>query len=256
MSNPITRTQILAAIKSALEPLPFALAMWEGGAASFGRVDEWSDIDLQVAAQDEQVAEIFPIAEGALAAVSPVDLKYELPQPTWHGHAQSFYRLRDASPYLMLDFVVMKASAPEKFLQTEIHGKAVVHFDKAHVVRAQPLDRAAFAAKLKNRVETMRVTFELFQPMALKELNRGNAIEAIAFYQSWVLRPLVELLHIQHAPFHYNFNTRYVQYDLPQPIVEKLQPLFFVRDVDDLRAKREQAERWFRETLNEIDLRS
>jgi len=252
MPDSITRPQILSAIKSALEPLPFALAMWEGGAASFGRVDEWSDIDLQVAARDDRVAEIFPIVERTLAALSPIDLKYELPQPTWHSHAQTFYRLRDASPYLVLDFVAMKASAPEKFLQPEIHGNAIVHFDKANVVRAQPFDRAAFDARLKQRVETLRVTFDLFQPLALKELNRGNAIEAIAFYQSWVLRPLVELLHIQHAPFHYNFNTRYVQYDLSKPVIKKLQPLFFIRDIYDLRAKRVQAEKWFYEVMEQV----
>ena len=251
MAQLIERAQIINALKTALEPQPFALAMWEGGAASFGRIDEWSDLDLQVAADDEHVGEIFPIVEHALASLSPIDLKYELPQPAWHGHAQTFYRLRDASPYLMIDFVAMKASAPEKFLQSEIHGNAVVHFDKANLVRAQPLDHVAFEAKLRDRVETLRVTFDLFQPLTLKELNRGNDIEAIAFYQSWVLRPLVELLRIQHAPFHSNFHARYVHYDLPEPIVEKLQPLFYIRDVHDLCAKREQAEKWFHEILEE-----
>lgn len=254
MDKPIDRSQVLGAIKAALLPVPFAIAMWEGGAASFGRIDEWSDIDLQVAAQDGHVEEIFPIVERAVAELSPIDLKYELPRPSWHGHLQNFYRLRDASPYLLIDLVVMRVSAPEKFLQPEIHGSAIRHFDKANVLRAPRFDQAAFDARLKDRVESLRVTFELFRPLTLKELNRGNAIEAVAFYQSWVLRPLVEVLHIRHAPFHYNFNTRYVQHDLPKPVLDKLQPLYFVRDPKDLRAKREEAENWFHETLSQIRL--
>ncbi|MBF8284247.1 MAG: Nucleotidyltransferase protein, partial [Anaerolineales bacterium] len=43
---PITRSSILTALRAALEPLPYVHAIWEGGAAAFGRVDEWSDCDF------------------------------------------------------------------------------------------------------------------------------------------------------------------------------------------------------------------
>ena len=52
---PLTRSAILTTLRQALEPLPYVHAMWEGGAAAFGRVDEWSDIDLQVDADDLRV---------------------------------------------------------------------------------------------------------------------------------------------------------------------------------------------------------
>jgi hypothetical protein len=42
----ITHQDILTGLRQALEPLPYVNAMWEGGAAAFHRVDEWSDIDL------------------------------------------------------------------------------------------------------------------------------------------------------------------------------------------------------------------
>jgi hypothetical protein len=67
------------------------------------------------------------------------------------------------------------------------------------------------------------------------------------------LRPLVEVLRVQYHPFHYNFHTRYVYYDLPADVVGKLHELFFVRDGKDLRAKRERAEQWFYETLAQIE---
>ena len=48
MNTPLTRAEILVTLRAALEPLPYTHALWEGGAAAFGRVDDWSDIDLQV----------------------------------------------------------------------------------------------------------------------------------------------------------------------------------------------------------------
>ena len=138
--------------------------------------------------------------ESALRELSPIDLRYRLPEPTWHGHSQAFYRLENASPFLLLDFVVMKASAEDKFLQPAIHGRPRVYFDKSGVVSYEPFEAESFAEKLRHRVSELRVLFDMFQILTEKELNRGNAIEAVAFYQSYTIRPLVQALRILHDP--------------------------------------------------------
>lgn len=250
---PIGRETILRALQEALEPLPFVHAMWQGGAAAFGRVDEWSDIDLQADADDERGAEVFAAAEAALSALSPIELRYEIPQPTWHGHAQAFYRLRDTSPFLLIDFVVLKHSNPQKFLQREIHGEAAVHFDKSGVVQSPPFDPDAWLERLKGRVAALGQSFPLFQTLTLKELERGNAIEAQSFYMAYTLRPLVELLRITHDPSRFDFHTRYVYYNLPQAAVRRLEPLFFSAGPAELRANQAAAEQWFGELAGELD---
>lgn len=250
----LSREQILDALEYALKSRDDVFAMWEAGAASFDRVDAWSDIDLQVDVQDGHVAEIVSVIEATLATLSPIALRYEIPQPTWHGHAQVFYRLRDASEFLLLDLVVIQHSNANKFLEAEIHGRARVLFDKANVTTPPPFDHTAHAAKLRAHIATLGVTFELFQTLTLKELNRHNDIEALAFYQSYTLRPLVQVLRMQYAPTRYNFHTRYVYYDLPPEIVRELQALFFVASADELRVKRERAAAWFYATLNQLQV--
>jgi hypothetical protein len=249
MSDSLERQPILAALRAALEPLEYVYAMWEGGAAAFGRIDRWSDIDLMVDAQDERVGEVMALIETTLAGLSPLDLKYPLPEPTWHGHAQTFFRLVNAGPYLLLDVCVLRHSNPNRFIEREIHGEAVVHFDKAGVVQPAPLDQQALALRLAERLETLQVTFDLFQSLTLKELQRGNRIEALAFYNGYTLRPLLETLRIRFQPARYNFHTRYVYYDLPGEIVARLEALFFVKDAPDLERKRQAAEAWFYEAL-------
>jgi hypothetical protein len=199
------------------------------------------------------VADAYVVAEAALSALSPITLRYEIPQPTWHGHWQVLYRLRDASEFLVIDLVVMKHSNPNRFLEPEIHGEVLVHFDKRDVTKVKALDRDGHLARLRARVETLRVLFSIFQILTEKELNRSNMIEALHFYQNYTLRPLVEVLRIKYTPFHYNFHARYIHYELPGEVVKKLETLFFVRDGEDLRRKRDEAERWFHETLDGMD---
>jgi CheY-like chemotaxis protein len=252
--NRLTKNEITLALSEALEPLDYTHALWEGGAAAFERVDEWSDLDLLLDVEDEHVNDALQAIEKTLQELSPIELKYEVPQPAWHGHAQVFYRLQNTSKYLLLDIAVIKNSNPNKFLQPELHGRAVVHFDKSDVVKAPPLDRKELAARLKDRLAALKVTFELFQILTLKELNRGNLIEALNFYHNFTLKPLVEVLRIPNEPTRHGFYTRYIYYDLPPETIRKLEQLFFVTDGDDLLAKRQEAEEWFYDTLDQIRL--
>jgi hypothetical protein len=248
----VSREDVLEALRGALEPLPYMQAMWEAGAVSFDRVDEWSDIDLQVACDDERVEDVFAVVEETLEGLSPIDVRFRLPEPTWHGHSQVFYRLAGASPFLMIDFVVMKAGAEDKFLQPEIHGRPKVYFDKTGVVTFGTFDSGAVAGSLRKRVAELRELFDLFQILTLKELNRGNTIEAVAFYHSYTIRPLINALRILYDPTRHNFHTRYLHYDLPAADVERLNELMYVADPSDLHAKREAAEAWFGEVLEAI----
>jgi hypothetical protein len=250
----LTRAVILQALRNALEPLGYVHALWEGGAAAFDRVDAWSDIDLHVDAEDAYIADVVGAVGKALEVLSPVAQKYEVPQPTWHGHKQIFYRLSETSPFLLIDFVFIQHSNPNKFIQPEIHGNPIIHFDKSGVIEFQPLDPETLVSAIKARLTTLRATFELFQTFVLKELNRHHGVEALAFYQGFTLRPLVEALRIKYAPIRYNFQTRYVYYDLPLDVVQELETFFFIADSEALAAKHTRAQAWFYETLGQISV--
>lgn len=249
----VGREDVTAAVRRALEPREYVLAMWEGGAAAFDRIDEWSDIDLQVLCEDGRVDEVFEDVRNALEELSPIDRSFRLPEPTWHGHSQIFHRLRDASMYLVLDFVAMqRGSDKDRFLQPEIHGRPLIYFDKRGDLSLGAVDAAEHAAKLRARIERHRAVYDLFKPFVRKELNRGNTLEAMGYYQATVLRPLVELLRIAHSPLRYDFHTRYVHYELPADVVERLQGLFYVSDERELSEKCDQADKWVAQLLDSL----
>jgi predicted nucleotidyltransferase len=91
----VRREQVIELLHGALLPLAWVNAAWLGGSNAFGRADELSDVDLQVDVDDGRVAATFGAVEAALAAASPIVARLVMPMPTWHGHAQRFYRVRD-----------------------------------------------------------------------------------------------------------------------------------------------------------------
>lgn len=251
--QPLTREHIRTFVRAALEPLPFVHALWEGGSASFDRADAWSDMDLQACVDDERVADTFSAVESAAEKGVGIEATFVLPEPTWHGHAQRFYRFRGQPPWLLLDLCVQKRSAPNRLLETEIHGKRLFLFDRIDLEKSQtPPDREARDRKLKARVAYLRARVDMFAHLVEKECRRQHPLDAFAFYQSMLVQPLVEMLRIRHDPWRHDFGLRYLHHAVPAPIARRVEDLCFVRNFADLQAKSRAALRWFDELGSEL----
>ena len=223
------REQVVEVLRGALLPLPYVNAAWLGGSDAFGRSDELSDVDLQVDVDDGRVAAAFGAIEAALAAASPIVARLVMPMPTWHGHAQRFYRLRDTAEYTAVDVVVFKRSDPRRYY-----------------------DQAELAATLAAAVAGIRERLAFTLPLVAKEVRRGDALAALGSYQRHVVAPLVMLCRVRHTPARHDFGSRYTRDDLPAEVQETLAELSFVADLDDLAAKLPRVERLLRELLDEL----
>ncbi len=248
----IRRKDIVTAITTALEASDDVTALWEGGAAAFDRVDEWSDVDMMIAVKSGTKDAAIALVDEALGNLAPFAVRYRLPEPAWHGHSQVFYMLEGASPYEFVDTCFMDDDTKRKFLEPETHGKAFVHFDRAGFIDQTPADPGETRERLGKRVAALKQTTALGRTGTLKELARGNELEALAYYNGSMLRPLVELLRMRHCPGRQQFHTRYIQYDLPEELVTRLRPFFFVRDAEDIRARHAEAGAWIDRLLVEL----
>lgn len=249
----VTRGAIIGALTATLEPLSFVDAMWEGGAAAFRRLDEWSDIDLYVVAADDKVPQTFRAVEKALTRLSPIRHKYEPTWPPESGIAQAFYRLEGASEFLLVDLAVLKRSAPDKFLEPELHGTAVFSFNKREAVRVRPLDADAFVRKLLDRRDRLVMRVTLFGPFVTKEIHRRNDLGALEAYQRIILDSLIQVLRMLYHPAHYMFSVRYVSFELPPDVVRRLERLSYIRSPDDLPEWSHEATEWFQDAASRVD---
>jgi hypothetical protein len=197
------------------------------------------------------VAVTFAAVEAALAAASPITDRLVMPMPTWHGHAQRFYRLRDVSEFTAVDVVIFERSDPRRYYnQTERHGSPLVLFDRIGVVRPEALDPGELRETVAAAVAGIRERLPFTLPQVAKDLRRGDALAALTSYHSYVLGPLVTLYRVRHTPARHDFGARYTGHDLPADVAATLRELFFVADLDDLAAKLPRAERLLRELLD------
>lgn len=241
--NAIARSQLVGVLQQALLQLDAVDAAWEGGSAAFGSEDALSDVDAVAVVADDAVESTFAHVEAVLQALSPIALRYDVPGTA--GFAQKFYRLRDAGEFLVVDLVLMRRSDPLLFRESELHGRARTWFDRRDVLVETHLDADADVEQAHARVPALAVSFAMFQHVVTKERLRGRAMDALVFYQSMTIRPLVEALRLLHGPERRIFGLRYLTRDLPPAAYRRIEALAYVRDLADLAGKHEVACQWF-----------
>ncbi len=239
----VSRSRLIDVLRGTLRETNGVDAAWEGGSAAFGSDDALSDVDVVAVVADDAVDATFTRIESALDALSPVTLRHDVAATV--GFAQKFYRLRDAGEFLVVDLVLIRRSDPLLFREVELHGRGPTWFDRHGILVEAHLDAATDGALAAERVPALASAFPMFQHIVAKERLRGRAVDALAFYQSMTLRPLADALRLLHCPERRVFGLRYLSRDLPAAACARLEALAFVRDLDDLGAKHEEARRWF-----------
>lgn len=254
MTTPaISREQIIETLKSALPESPSILSAWLGGSDGSGRTDQWSDVDLQLIVEDGKIDEAYDVLHACLEALSPIEYRYRLPQPTWHGHDQEYFSLRDAAPWHFMDVLVMERSAKDHFLDLERHGEPLILFDREGLAAPTRLDRTAHHAKMTKRLAEIRQTFPMFQHFVTKAMCRGQAADAMAGYFSVTIRPLVELLRMRYAPDLFDYGMRYLDRDLPPERFAAIEELVLVPEFARIEEYRARAEAIYAEEIAALD---
>jgi hypothetical protein len=246
----ITRAALISVLRAALESDAAVDAAWEGGSAAFDRDDAWSDVDAVAVVDGDAVDATFARVERALGALSPIVRRYHVPATA--GYVQRFYRLRDAGEFLVVDLALIRRGDPVPFFEAELHGRARVWFDRRGIALERHLDRDADLAAARARVPVLADGFEMLQHVVTKERLRGHAIDALVFYQQLTVRPLVEALRLLHAPETRIFGPRYLRRDLPGAICDRLEPLLYVRDLEDLARRHDEARAWFARCIDRL----
>ncbi len=238
MNRSIEREDLIAAITACVSGLEWLEAAWLGGADATGRIDVRSDLDLVCLVHDDRVEDTFDSLESLFASLGGIRHRYRVPEPTRHGNAQAYYLLVGASDDLSIDLVVLRASVKDRLLEFERHGEPLVLFDRGVGIRSVPLDREAHDDRLRARYEEIVDAAPILIPLISKAIDRGFVAEAVHAYQNFLLRPLVDLLRMEHCPDRFDFGFRYLDRDMPASerlLVERLSITGDLESIDGLR---------------------
>jgi len=241
------RKEITQLLQKTLEPRAHVLAMWEMGSRAFGRIDAWSDIDLLLLVQEDSTHASFEIIEKALATLAPIDHKWRVPEPTWHGHSQALYHLENTPEFLVLDLVIIKETADTLFLEMERYGKPTIYFDKTGRVKTKHLDPVSWQKHVEETYRSTVDSFPFYQGIVRKQIARKDTFDAFAFFHKLTLGPIVTLLGLLYRPERFDFGLRYLHSDLPPAVQKKLLNLLFVSNLEDIKIKQKRAETYFEE---------
>lgn len=250
------RNNIIKSLKTALEPLPYAYALWLEGADASGTVDEYSDLDFWLDFEDEFEAQIISDVEAAISSLGTIDFKYIMN----HEHPkirQRIYHLSGTSEYLMIDFcwqLHSRAQNGDDFLikDDKIEAAKII-FDKANVVRYKDYDPADFSKANAKRFNECKYRYSQHNRV-IKYVRRGLYAEAYAFYNKYVVEPLVDMLRLIYTPAHADYYLVHISHHIPAQELWRLEYFLRIATLDDIENKTREAQQWFNELVSRVDI--
>ena len=103
------REEAALLLKPFLETLESVVAVWEAGSQATGRVDAYSDLDLLIITQDEEVEKTLQKTYEFLKKHLSIRHYIRAPEPTWHGFSQ-FFVIPDDQDLFYFDLSFTKVS--------------------------------------------------------------------------------------------------------------------------------------------------
>ncbi len=252
------KKQIRKTILESIEVLPEVLAAWEGGSVANGKFDQYSDIDLCLLTRSP----LRPVLDKVEAILQKFQVTH-----TWQpsksafgdGIMQRVIRLKDAPKYFFVDVAVFDQAYPEllkDFLEIERHGQPIIYFDKVAAIKPGHTDPEALFNRQQIRANDLKSGFPIFKTLALKEIDRGLPIDAIGFYQTGLVKPLIEVLGMLYRPYTADFGMRYIHKTFPLGQQKLIEDLNYVAGVKDLHEKIAKAEKAFEDAVRQVQSRT
>lgn len=248
------KNNIIRKLTERLEPLDYVYALWLEGADANGTADEYSDIDIWIDVADDNEAEAIAAIENALCELAEMDYKYVMNHN--HPHIrQRVYHLQGTSEYLMIDVCWQLHSRPRNsyhFYENDVVEAVKVIFDKDNIIRYQPYDQSVFASSHAALLEEMKYRYTQ-HVRVIKYVRRERYPEAFAYYQRYVLAPLVYLLRIRYTPAYTDYGFVHISKHVPKEQADRLTYFAKVSSLIEIEHKANEATRWFDELIGMIE---
>jgi hypothetical protein len=247
------RGKILGKLVTDLKAMNDVFAVWEGGSAANSTTDQYSDIDFCILGNEGQKESIFGQVKTSLNSISKISHIWSEEKSFWPELTQKIYILEDSPKHFLVDvslFPKGSDSILSEFMQIERHGTPVTHFDKLGLIVPKPVDKEAIFEKQRKQLSKFVDAFPVFRIEVYKELDRGNNVDAFAFFQMAMLKPTVEVLGMIHRPFQFDFGLRYLKRSFPPDIYNFIEKCMFMSGIDEFKGNVDKTNRLFYESVN------
>lgn len=249
----ITENKITSILRQHLEPLPYVYALWIEGSYALGTADEYSDIDYWVDVADDKVEEVLRCVEVALLQLGELDEK-DWRESSHTKLGQIVYHIKGSNPYLVLDFNWQKHSRDRSeyhYMKDDIVEGAKVIFDKDQVIRFVSADEN----EIKQNKENCRkeCDYRYSQHIRVEKYMKRNAFpESYAYYNKYVIEPLVMMLRLKYTPLYPYHYLLHISSHMPNEVVERLTKLIQISSLKDMQGAIEIAQAWYKELSQDI----
>ncbi len=237
----VNRQEIINLFKQELQKREYIYALWLEGSDGLGTADNYSDIDFWLDAEDGHENQAMEECLALLKSLGELDLvhNYDHPCPKI---IQKNVHIKDTSEFLLIDICIQSHSRDKDetiFIEGDTAELPLVLFDKAEVITILPEPDVDY--KQINKQFNEYMTRFAQQARMRKYILRGDFLEALAYYHSYVCDPIVAVFRLIFTPRHPEYGLVHISDHLPADIVERIESLYKIGSLNSISENQREA---------------
>ena len=226
------RSDVIEKLKPFLIERKNILTIWEGGSAATKSLDPYSDLDLMLVAEQNDIETIYDEIDTFFYNHYGIIESLRMPEPAWHGFSQKFYYLDQTESYFYIDLCILPPHIKDRFTATDRHGVGVIWKDTINFINPKPSNQDEVNQRAKKFYNQTKEGAFVLRLEIEKALLRNNYLDSFHFMYSFMMRYLVPLLNIEHRIERVDFGIRYAEKDYTK---EDLKLIFSFLKASDLK---------------------
>ena len=127
----------------------------------------------------------------------------------------------------------------------------MVIFDKDEVIQFEEADAQEIIKNKENCKQ--ECDYRYSQHLRVRKyISRGTFPESYAYYNKFVIEPLVMLLRLKYTPLYPYHYLLHISMHMPRMVVARLEKLIQVKSLDEMEVRIKDAEEWYQELHEEL----
>jgi predicted nucleotidyltransferase len=237
--------QVISKLTDKLSELEYVCGLVLIGSHATGLNDEYSDLDLWVTVKDGFEKDVKEKVNSIISDIGDVDVNFQFINDS-NQLGRRVFHIAGTPACHVIEVAVQPLS--KAYIYTKgFDAPMKVLINKDNAVKFQELDKAKLKKTMQEKFIYLKDLFDVHKAVIDKYCRRNKFLEAYEYYEEFALQPLVASVRAVYAPTKQGFYLKHIYQDLPKEIVERIEGLYLIKNVEDIKSNLVKIEDLFAE---------
>lgn len=225
---------VISKLTDKLSELEYVCSLVLIGSLATELNDEYSDLDFWVTVKDGFEKDVIKKVNSIISDIGDIDVNFQFINNSDYSGRRVFH-IAGTPAWHKIEIAVAPIS--KAYIYTKgLDAPVKVLINKDNAVKFQELNEDKLKQTMQEKLIYLKDLFDVHKAEVDKYCKRNKFLEAYQYYEMFALQPLVASVRAVYTPTKQGFYLKHIYQDLPKEMVDRIESLYIIKNVEDIKS--------------------